>query len=182
MYSVWVLFKQNYLKKCIRNPCMHVTICGVMKICVCIRTCMCGREICLYEKDLCALIFLKFQRIKLNKGRKSQPKINISCVCVRERGGVCVPLRRSATLGSLCTGRMSSSTSVCRPHSGLAWLIWTQQHKCTVFALKARTTKLSLHQWRRPEASCTTGTTKSLYAPLNAQVWKCIMSQCKVPG
>lgn len=34
-----------------------------------------------------------------------------------------LPLRRRATLGSLCTGLMSSSTSVCLPHSGLAWLI-----------------------------------------------------------
>lgn len=44
------------------------------------------------------------------------------CVCV------CVlPLRRRATLGSLCTGLMSRSTSVCLPHSGLAWLICTTQ-------------------------------------------------------
>lgn len=34
-----------------------------------------------------------------------------------------LPLRRRATLGSLCTGLMSNSTSVCLPHSGLAWLI-----------------------------------------------------------
>lgn len=34
-----------------------------------------------------------------------------------------LPLRSKATLGSLCTGLMSSSTSVCLPHSGLAWLI-----------------------------------------------------------
>lgn len=41
------------------------------------------------------------------------------CVCV------CVsPLSRRATLGSLCTGLISSSTSVCLPHSGLAWLIY----------------------------------------------------------
>lgn len=34
-----------------------------------------------------------------------------------------VPFKSNATLGNLCTGRMRSSTRLCRPHSGLAWFI-----------------------------------------------------------
>lgn len=52
------------------------------------------------------------------------PEMNDKHGGQREIFIVCVlPLRRSATLGSLCTGLMSSSASVCLPHSGLAWLI-----------------------------------------------------------
>lgn len=67
------------------------------------------------------------QEIKEERGRYGRRKIRR-----KRQGGMylakkwvaCVlPLRRRATLGSLCTGLMSSSTSVCLPHSGLEWLI-----------------------------------------------------------
>lgn len=40
-----------------------------------------------------------------------------------------LPFSRRATLGSLCTGRIKSSTRVWRPHSGLDWLIWMTKWK-----------------------------------------------------
>lgn len=66
-----------------------------------------------FSSDVCFLMSAGHQRTLVSAASR--------CVCVR----ACVlPLSSRATLGSLCTGRISSSTSVCLPHSALAWLIY----------------------------------------------------------
>lgn len=57
-----------------------------------------------------------------------------SCLCVFHLHPAdsrihALPFSKRATLGSLCTGRIKSSTRVWRPHSGLAWLIWIAKWK-----------------------------------------------------